>query len=229
MLPGCKEELKMSAENNDINEAKKVVQDVRASWWEDGLIEVMSGCVFLFMAAWFAIMEFIPDTNLKKGLEIGFYAVLIIFAISSAWIKRHFKKKYIWPKTGYAQPQMNKKSKVVLSLVFFLIIIDIILIALWQIYQNGASEFNLPGFLTKINSYRQGFFIGSFVFLSINKKRFLIAGILGFCSGIIASSILIIFNLNRDRIVAAIILGVIGVYSLSSGIPRFRKFKRKSI
>lgn len=218
-----------------IKEIKDAVRNIRASWWEDGLIEVMSGCVFVFMAAFFCMIEFLPDTNLKKGLEIGFYTILIIFAISSAWIKRHFKKKYIWPKTGYAQPQMNKKSKVVLSLVFFLIIVNIILIALWQMYQNSASKVILPGFLSIVNSYRQGFFIGSFVFLayfavyiSINKKRFWVAGILGLCSGIIAPAILTIFDLNRDRLVAAIVLGVIGVYSLSTGIPRLLRFRKAS-
>ncbi len=219
--------------SGNIKEIKDAVRNIRASWWEDGLIEVMSGCIFVFMAAFFCMIEFLPDTNLKEGLEIGFYAVLIIFAISSAWIKRHFKKKYIWPKTGYAQPQMNKKSKVVLSLVFVLIIVNMVLISLWQIYQSNASNVKLPGFLIMLNSYRQGFFIGSFVFLayfavylSIKKKRFLIAGILGFCSGIIAPSILTIFNLNRDRLVAAIILGVIGVYSLSTGIPRLSQFRK---
>jgi hypothetical protein len=233
MLQGYKGDLKMSTEKNNINEVKKVIQSVRASWWEDGLIEVMSGCVFVFMAAFFCLIEFLPDTNLKKGLEIGFYAVLIIFAISSAWVKRHFKKKYIWPKTGYARPQMSKKSRGVFLFVFVLILLNILLIVLWQIYQSSASEVSLPGFFAILNYYRQGFFIGSFVFLayfavylSMEKKRFLVAGILGLCSGIIASSILRVFDLNRDRIMAAIILGVIGVYSLSTGIPRFLRFRK---
>jgi hypothetical protein len=224
----------MFAERNKNKEVKKVIQDVRASWWEDGLIEVMSGSVFLFMAAWFCMMEFIPDTTLKKGLEIGFYAVLVLFAISAAAIKRYFKKKYVWPKTGYARPQMSRKSRGVFFFVLGLIVVNIILIALWQIYQNGASEVNLPWFFTIINSYREGFFIGSVVFLayfsvyiSINKKRFLMAGILGFCSGIIAELILPIFNLDYSRIVAAIILGTIGIYSLSTGLPRFLRFRKK--
>ncbi len=224
----------MSAEKNNINEVKKVIQDVRASWWEDGLIEVMSGGLFMFMAAWFALMEFIPDANLKKGLEIGFYAVLIIFAISSAWVKRHFKKKYIWPKTGYARPQMSRKSKIVFLLVFVLIILNMVLIFLWQLYQSGTSNVELPGFFIILNSYREGFFIGSFVFLayfavylSINKKRFLITGILGLCSGIIAASILTIFNLDYSRMIVATILGIIGVYSLCTGIPRFLRFRRQ--
>lgn len=224
----------MSAEKNNINEVKKVIQDVKASWWEDGIIEVMSGCIFLFMAAWFWMMEFLPDTNLKKGLEIGFYAVLIIFAISSAWVKRYFKKKYIWPKTGYARPQISRKSRIMFLLVFVLIIINIVWISLWQIYQNSASNIKLPGVFTILNSYREGFFIGSFVFLayfsvylSINKKRFLVTGILGLCSGIIAELILIIFNLNYSRIIAGIVLGTIGICSLSTGIPRFLRFRKE--
>jgi hypothetical protein len=223
----------MSAEKNNINEVKKVIQNVRASWWEDGLIEVMSGCVFLLMAAWFCMMEFIPDTTLRKGLEIGFYAVLILFAISSAWVKRYFKKKYVWPKTGYARPQMSRKSKVALFLVLVLIIMNIALISLWQIYQNSASALKQPGFFAILNSYREGFFIGSFVFLayfsvylSINKRRFLITGILGICSGMFAELILTILNLDYSRIVAAIILGTIGIYSLSTGIPRFLRFRK---
>jgi hypothetical protein len=186
------------------------------------------------MAGWFCVMEFIPDTNLKKVLEIGFYVVLIAFALSSAWVKRRFKEKYVWPKIGYAQPQMGRKSKVIFFFVFSLIIMNIILVSLWHIYQSSASNVKLPDFLTMLNSYRQGFFIGLLVFLayfavyfSIKKKRFLIVGVLGFCSGIVASSILRVFNLNRDRIVAAIILSVIGVYSLSVGIPRFLRFRRE--
>ncbi len=221
--------------DENIKEIKDAVRNVRASWWEDGLIEVMSGCIFVFMAAFFCIIEFLPDTNLKKWLEIGFYTALIIFAISSAWIKRRFKKKYIWPTTGYSRPQMNKKSKIVLSLVLFLIIINIVLIALWQMHQSSAPEVILPSFLTIINSYRQGFFIGSFVFLayfsvylSIKKKRFLIAGILGFCTGIGAEAFLSILNIEGPRILAAVILGVIGVYSLSTGIPRFLRFRKAS-
>ncbi len=226
----------MSAEKNNINEVKKVIQDVRASWWEDGLVEVMSGSIFVFMAAFFFMIEFLPDTNLKKGLEIGFYAVLIIFAISSAWIKRHFKKKYIWPKTGYVRPQISRESKIVLFLVFVLIITNIALISLWQFYQNSTSKVGLPVFLTILNSCREGFFIGSFVFLayfsvylSINKKRFLIAGILGLCSGVIAGLILRVFDLESSRILASIILGTIGIYSLFAGIPRFLRFRKESV
>jgi hypothetical protein len=233
MLPAQKDELSMSAENSNINEVEKFIQDVRASWWEDGLIEVMSGCIFLFMAAWFWIMEFIPDTVLKKGLEIGFYAFLIIFAVSSAWVKRCFKEKYVWPEAGYARPQMSRKSKIVLSLVLFLIVVNIALVFLWQIYQSSASTVELPGFFVFLNSYGEGFFIGLLVFLayfavylSIKKKRFLIASILGLCSGIITSLILNILNLKSSRILAAIMLGVIGIYSLSAGIPRFLRFRK---
>ena len=221
--------------SENIKEIKDTVRNVRASWWEDGLIEVMSGCVFVFMAAFFCLIEFLPDTNLKKGLEIGFYAVLIIFAISSAWLKRHFKKKYVWSKTGYARPQMSKKSRGIFLFVFVLILLNILLIVLWQIYQSSASEVSLPGFFVILDYCRQGFFIGSFIFLayfavyiSINKKRFLVAGILGLCSGIIASPILRVFELNRDRIVAAVILGTIGIYSLSTGVPRFVRFGKAS-
>jgi len=218
----------------DIKEIKDTVRKVRASWWEDGLVEVMSGSIFVFMAAFFCMIEFLPDTNLKKGLEIGFYSALIIFAISSAWVKRYFKKRYIWPKAGYSQPQMSRKSKIVLFLVFILIIVNIVLSSLWQLYQNSSSNVKLPVVFTILNSYREGFFIGSFVFLayfsvylSINKKRFLIVGILGLCSGIIAEFILTSFNLDRSRIIAATILGIIGIYSLSTGIPRFLRFRKE--
>jgi len=218
----------------DIKEIKDTVRKVRASWWEDGLVEVMSGSIFVFMAAFFCMIEFLPDINLKKGLEIGFYSALIIFAISSAWVKRYFKKRYIWPKAGYSQPQMSRKSKIVLFLVFILIIVNIVLSSLWQLYQNSSSNVKLPVVFTILNSYREGFFIGSFVFLayfsvylSINKKRFLIVGILGLCSGIIAEFILTSFNLDRSRIIAATILGIIGIYSLSTGIPRFLRFRKE--
>jgi hypothetical protein len=231
-----KEERKVSAERSKTKEVRKVIRDVRASWWEDGLIEVMSGFIFLFMAAWFCMMEFVPDSTLKKGLEVGFYAVLILFAISSAWIKRYFKKKYVWPKTGYARPQIIRKSKIVFLFVFVLIILNIVLISLWQLYQNGASNVKLPAFFTTINSYREGFFVGSVVFLayfsvylSIKERRFLMTGILGFCSGIFAELILTTFDLNYSRMIAAIILGVIGFSSLFTGTPRFVRFRKEKV
>ncbi len=223
----------MSAEKNDINEVEKVIQNVRASWWEDGLVEVMSGSIFVFMAAFFCMIEFLPDTNLKKGLEIGFYAVLIIFAISSNWFKRYFKEKFIWTETGYSQPQMSRKSKIVLFLVFVLIVVNIVLASLWQLYQNSVFSLNLPNFFAVLRSYQEGLFIGLCIFLvylsvylSINKKRFLIAGVLGLCSGIFAELILTTFNLDYSRIIAATILGTIGIFSLFTGIPRFGRFRK---
>lgn len=227
----------MSAEKNSISEVKKVIQDVRASWWEDGLVEVMSGCIFVFMAVCFLLIESLSGANLKRGLEIGFTLLLIIFAIRANWVKRYLKRIFIWPKTGYSQPQLNLKSKIVFSLVFILIIGNTVLSSLWPLYQSNNFDIKLPDFFVFLNSYRDGVVAGLVIFLvyfsvylSIKKKRFLVTGILGLCAGITAELTLTMLNPHRDTIlyVYAIILATIGIYSLSTGIPRFLRFRKAS-
>lgn len=226
--------------SEDIKEIKDTVRKARASWWEDGLVEVMSGAVFVFMAVLIAVFEFL-NFHLTVMGKTSRFSILVVFFIPilllvlAPRVKRGLKCKFVWPKLGYSKPRMSWKSKIVYLLAFIVLIGYVTLTFIWHLKRSSILGSRLMAFFSFVNSYGEAIFIGLFIFLiyfgiylSANKKRFLITGILGLCAGIIAAPTLTILKPQRDTVLFIIVLGTIGVYSLFTGIPRFLLFRKAS-
>jgi hypothetical protein len=225
----------MSAEKNNINEVKKVIQNVRASWWEDGLVEIISGIVFILVAGLLSVMEFVSNQNLQTILVIVFVSVMIALAILGRWFKRALKKKYVWQKTGYSKPGIGRMSSLAYIFAFTLLIFYVGLSL--HIFLRYKSIGQIPGgitsfyFLSTKSNWFFASFIGIFIFfvylavyLASGLKRFLLTGLLALVSGVTCA-----FFSGNELTIAITILVIIGIYSLLNGIPRFLRFRKSNI
>lgn len=234
----AEKEIEPCAEKNNISEVKKVIRDVSASWWEDGLVEVISGTVFVFIAVLIFIAELLNYHLFLESKTAEVFSMLValmfVFLLMLAPpIKRALKGKFIWSKVGYSRPQVSCKSKMAYFLAAVILIGYVMFNALYVLARSRVLSGRLPAFLSFIYFYGESIFVGLFIFLiylgiyfSANKKRFLTTGILGLCAAVISAPTLAFLNPRRDTVLFIVVLGVIGIYSLSTGIPRFLEFRK---
>jgi Na+/melibiose symporter-like transporter len=222
----------MYAEKNNVDKIKKIMEDVRASWWEDGMVEIMSGMVFIVVAGLLSVMEFVPNEKLQAVLGVVCVAVMVALAILARWFKRHLKEKYVWPKTGYSKPRVGKKPSLlyILAFEFLALYIGLSLYIFLKFKSTNQIPVGIASFYlvnTKSNWVFAGF-IGFFIFfvyfavyLASGLKRFILTGLLALVSGVVCA-----FFSGNELIIAITIMVVIGVYSLLNGIPRFVNFRK---
>ncbi len=224
----------MYAENNNVDKVKKVMGDVKASWWEDGMVEIISGIVFIVVAGLLSVMEFVSNEKLQAVLGVVCVSVMVALAVLARWFKRQLKEKYVWPKTGYSKPGIGKKPSLlyILSFEFLVLYVGLILYIFLKFKTTNQIPVGIASFYlvsTKSNWFFAGF-IGFFIFfvyfavyLASGLKRFLLTGLLALGSGGVCA-----FFSGNESMIAITIMVTIGIYSLFTGIPRFLISRRGS-
>jgi hypothetical protein len=225
----------MYTEKNNVDKVKKIMRDVRASWWEDGMVELISGIVFIVVAGLLSVMEFVSNEKLQAVLGIVCVSVMVALAVLARWFKRQLKEKYVWPKTGYSKPGIGKKPSLlyIIAFEFLALYIGLSLYIFLKFKTTNQIPVGIASFYlldTKSNWFFAGF-IGIFIFfvyfavyLASGLKRFLLTGLLALGSGAVCA-----FFSGNELIIAITIMIVIGVYSLLNGIPRFLNFRKEEV
>lgn len=110
---------------NELNEknledVRRLKEDVYKSWWRDGMLEISFGIAVFFVGLGYFVpnIPFLPDTFLAV-----FLSRLIFIAIGCSsffWLNRKFKVQYIWGTTGYSIPasECSKAVKISILAVF---------------------------------------------------------------------------------------------------------------
>lgn len=84
-------------------EVEQWIQKARASWWEDGLAEIVSGLGLTFLGALGLWKERIPASS-RGFWDFLWLFLLLTISLGTPYLVRWLKRRWIWPKTGYAHP-----------------------------------------------------------------------------------------------------------------------------
>lgn len=89
----------------------EVEQRVKRYWFSDGIGELAGGGMFLLLAAYFGIPQFLGENNLLSVvLQSSLVLVLIggIFAVR--WLVTALKTRLTYPRTGYVEYRVDRKN-----------------------------------------------------------------------------------------------------------------------
>ena len=161
----------------EFNQVQRWIQKARASWWEDGLAEIMSGLGLIVVG----VLGFVKEsTNQSPGgfWDFIYLGVLLAVSLGTPHLVRNLKRRWIWPKTGYAEPQGRKWD---LKAFFWFLGLFLILgvLVLWRPSRLSGV---LEGLFFFLILYSIARFSGLRRFLYIGLLSLLLGAALGFSS-----------------------------------------------
>ncbi len=90
-------------------EVDKLIKKARASWWEDGIVEIFTGLGLIIIAA---LQVLISNTRGKSALifSLSWTIFLFLFILFGQKIVKLIKEKLIWSTKGYAKPAKERTT-----------------------------------------------------------------------------------------------------------------------
>lgn len=88
-----------------------VEQRVKRYWFSDGIGELAGGGMFLLLAAYFGIPQFLGENNLVSViLQSSLVLVLIGGIFGVRWLVTMLKTRLTYPRTGYVEYRVDRKN-----------------------------------------------------------------------------------------------------------------------
>ncbi len=130
-----------------------VQQRVNRYWYADGLAEIIGGGMFLLLAVYFALQDFIgPDSTLSGILQASLALLMIGGAFASRRLINSLKTRLTYPRTGYVEYRANKKDigrkRVLVFILAFTI--SALTIAFVGIFKSFNSVVAVTGFIVGV-------------------------------------------------------------------------------
>ena len=128
----------------------EVQQRVNRYWYTDGLAELLGGGMFLLLAVYFALQDFLgPDSTLSGILQASLALVLIGGAFVSRRLINSLKTRLTYPRTGYVEYRVNKKDTGRKRILVFILAFTIsaLTIAFVGIFKSFDSIVAVTGFI----------------------------------------------------------------------------------
>lgn len=92
---------------------KDVEQRVKRYWFSDGIGELAGGGMFLLLAAYFGIQQFLGESNLLSVILQGSLVLVMIGGIFGVrWLVTALKTRLTYPRTGYVEYRVDRKNAV---------------------------------------------------------------------------------------------------------------------
>lgn len=197
MMDNSKEKI-----SEDVQRLKK---EVRRSWWEDGIMEILWSIWFLLPASGVIIINFY-----KQPPYLGFIALamIVVGAFTPLIFWKYFKERYSWIKVGYAIPLFDYTFSSILT-------VGMAILAFF------GSIF-LPEEFYGILFGLSVFFILLSIYFASGFKRFLVISAIPLIVGVTLS----ILDVFPKEIWSYIIFYPTGIALLISGLKVFRNFVR---
>lgn len=127
-----------------------VQQRVNRYWYTDGLAEILGGGMFLLLAVYFALQDFLgPDSMLSGILQASLALLLIGGAFVSRRVINSLKTRLTYPRTGYVEYRVSKKDTGRKRILVFILAFTIsaLTIAFVGIFKSFHSIVAVTGFI----------------------------------------------------------------------------------
>ncbi len=90
-------------------EVNKLIKKARASWWEDGIVEMFTGTGLIIIGI---LGELTANSKGRSAyiFSIAWTVFLLVFVLLGQKIVKLIKKKLVWSTAGYAQPAKERAT-----------------------------------------------------------------------------------------------------------------------
>ena len=93
------------------DETSQIEQRIRRYWYSDGIGEMMGGVMFLVLAAYFSLQQYLGDESFISGM---LQAGLVLLLIGGVYVGRRVvnsaKARITYPRTGYVEYRTNSRN-----------------------------------------------------------------------------------------------------------------------
>ena len=93
------------------DETSQIEQRIRRYWYKDGIGEMMGGVMFLVLAAYFSLQQYLGDESFIGGM---LQAGLVLLLIGGVYVGRRVvnsaKARITYPRTGYVEYRTNSRN-----------------------------------------------------------------------------------------------------------------------
>ena len=104
----------------------EVEQRIKRYWFSDGIGELAGGGMFLLLAAYFGIPQFLGENNLLSViLQSSLVLVMVAGIFVVRWLVTVLKTRLTYPRTGYIEYRVDKKHAIrirTLAMAFAMVI-----------------------------------------------------------------------------------------------------------
>ena len=101
------------------NDIDKVIQRTHRYWYEDGLAEIATGCIFVVGGLFLSMMCFArPGSPLACIIAIGFLGLFAFGGLAVSRVVKALKNRVTYPRTGYVsyrRPESNRRRRPIVA------------------------------------------------------------------------------------------------------------------
>jgi hypothetical protein len=201
------------------NDIDKVIQRTHRYWYEDGLNEIATGCMFVGCGLLLFMMYSVPPGSLLAPvLAIGFVILVAFGGLAVSRAVKAVKNRVTYPRTGYVsyrRPGSSGRPYVVWAGVGIgLAVLGIIL-----------SKVHAPLWLGSM-AMAQGLLMGAVLFYLGHRLGLTRFYVLAFLSALIG--VVVALNGFDDALSSAAYFGEMGLVVTASGLFTLRTYLRQS-
>lgn len=127
-----------------------VERRINRYWYSDGLGEMIGGSMFLILAIYFALQDFLGRNSMLSGmLQAGLAILLIGGAFVSRRLINALKARLTYPRTGYVEYRVNQKQLRMRQLWAFVVACTVaaLAVAFVGIFKSYHSMVAVTGFI----------------------------------------------------------------------------------
>ncbi len=188
-------------------EIKRMVRKARASWWDDGIVEMVSGGSLVVIGGVGLLVSRFPDSLFFKLVWI---LVLFGLILGGKRVVRWLKSRYVWPEYGYAEPSRKGGAGSLVWVVVAMVALFLSVI----LFEHPVANFLIS-------------LVPFCIFLSVAQyaglNRFVVFGFLTLLAGIGLAFLRVKFN---DAVSIELLFA--GGVLIVSGIFRWSSLKRRA-
>ena len=100
------------------DETSQIEQRIKRYWYRDGIGEMMGGVMFLVLAAYFSLQQYLGDESFIGGM---LQAGLVLLLIGGVYVGRRVvnsaKARITYPRTGYVEYRTNSRNAVLMRVL----------------------------------------------------------------------------------------------------------------
>ena len=100
------------------DETSQIEQRIRRYWYSDGIGEMMGGVMFLVLAVYFSLQQYLGDESFIGGM---LQAGLVLLLIGGVYVGRRVvnsaKARITYPRTGYVEYRTNSRNAVLMRIL----------------------------------------------------------------------------------------------------------------
>lgn len=196
------------------NDIDKVIQRTHRYWYEDGIAEIATGCMFMLCGLFLLMIRFLkPGSPLACIMAVGLTSLVAFGGLAFSKAVKAVKNRVTYPRTGYVsyrRPENNRSRWIMISLGIGIGVLGIVL-----------SIADAPTWLMSM-ALAQGLIMGTFLLYIGHRLGLARFYVLAFLSALIG--VVVALGGFDDALGSAAYFGEMGLVLTASGLFTLRAY-----